>query len=225
MRNIFSTEQLHVRDRFDYWHSITCKELVEHVGWPDNRLGFSAQIDVAEIADIEIFALHIRRLVFLTIANIALAKTDDLFLFRQLEGQLALEQADREVELAPGDMVLIEPMLPYQGRCPSDAEVLVLRIARRELEARLGQVHELVARAFRPAREDSRLTSAFLSELPTQATQLATNAELPVRNQTLRLIALTLCDDLNSLRPIGSPKTFILSRIRSAIEAGLTDPV
>lgn len=225
MEKLFTTESLHVRDRFDYWHSVTCKELVEHDGEPACRLSFTAEIYVAALADIGIFRFEHSPIHFSHAhQHIAVAKSDDLFLFRQLQGNLTFEQAEKDLELAPGDMALVDPMLPYRGRFPDNAKMLVLKVPRRELEARLGPLHEVIARLIHPKPGVSGLTSSFVSMLPGQVGGMVLPEEEAIRTQTLDLVALALCDDLELMRPKSSPRSLALARIRSVINSRLTEP-
>jgi hypothetical protein len=37
LKTIFSTTGVHARERFDYWHDVACKNLVEHDSNPECR--------------------------------------------------------------------------------------------------------------------------------------------------------------------------------------------
>jgi len=54
MKNLFSTADVHRRDRFDYWHNVACKTLVDHSSKPECRQTFEAQIETGTLADIEL---------------------------------------------------------------------------------------------------------------------------------------------------------------------------
>ena len=57
-----------------------------------------------------------------------------------------MEQDTREVLLSAGDMTLLDPMQPYVGRFLPHSKLLVVKIARRALEARVGKAREMVVR-------------------------------------------------------------------------------
>jgi len=46
---LFSTGQVHPRDRFDYWHSVACKQIVDHDSRPEKRTGFEAEIKAGSV--------------------------------------------------------------------------------------------------------------------------------------------------------------------------------
>src|SRR4051794_10774132 len=54
VERVFSTDQLHPRDRFDYWHSVACKELVDHSARAENPLDFHAEIETGTLGNLEL---------------------------------------------------------------------------------------------------------------------------------------------------------------------------
>ena len=45
MKKLFSTADVHRRDRFDYWHNVACENLVDHASKPECRQTFEAKIE------------------------------------------------------------------------------------------------------------------------------------------------------------------------------------
>ncbi len=116
MNRIFSTDEVHPRDRFDYWHDVACAQIVDHDSKPDNRSTFSASIEVGSIAGIDVVQfgnapMTIRH----ESGHIARAPNDEIFLCRQMAGELRLEQNARGCLLAPGSFTLLDPRFPYTG--------------------------------------------------------------------------------------------------------------
>lgn len=52
MEKIFSTQGIHPRDRFDYWHDIACKNIVDHDSKPECRQTFEAEIQSGVLDDV-----------------------------------------------------------------------------------------------------------------------------------------------------------------------------
>jgi AraC family transcriptional activator of tynA and feaB len=52
MDKLFSTMDVHPRDRFDYWHEVACKSLVGHSSKPASKQAFEAEIETGLVADI-----------------------------------------------------------------------------------------------------------------------------------------------------------------------------
>jgi AraC-like DNA-binding protein len=100
---------------------------------------------------------------------------------------------------------------------------LVIKVPRRELEARLGPIQHLVARRVSPDAGTHGLTSSLLALLPTHVSCLVPLAEQAIKTQTLDLIALALAQYAGPVR-LSSSKALSLLRLRAVIESRLTDP-
>src|SRR6516225_1629518 len=160
-----------------------------------------------------------------TADHIGRAKTDDLFLCRLIAGTLALEQEGREVVLEAEDFTLVDPMLPYSGTFPSGTDLLVLKLPRRDLEARIGNVRRMVARAMKPLDPEISLASSFLAMLPAHLGKMSQVAEEVLKHQTIDLIAMSLAKMIQSDTPrISSARGLVLLKVRAAIETRLSDP-
>jgi AraC family transcriptional activator of tynA and feaB len=226
MKTVFSTNNVHARDRFDFWHGVACKNLVDHSSLPECRLTFDAQIETGYLGSLELVLFHNSPMqVSHTARHIAHAKSDHLFVCRQVAGRVLLEQDTREVTLEAGDVALLDPLLPYEGNFSTDSETLVLKVPRRELEARVGKIRDMVARSIKPVRTEDRLMSSLSAMLPSLAGKMNSISEEMVGNHALDLIAVSLAKTMEADRPrVSSAKALVLSNIRSVIEARLTDP-
>ena len=52
MKTVFSTAEIHSRDRFIYWHEVACKHLVDHDSRPESRASFRAELQAGALSDI-----------------------------------------------------------------------------------------------------------------------------------------------------------------------------
>jgi AraC-like DNA-binding protein len=226
MERLFSTAQVHPRDRFDYWHSVACKNLIVHDSTPECRPTFQAELHAGAIADLGLVLFETSPMrVSHTRYHCARMQSDEAFVCRLISGQLVLEQAGREVVMEAGDMTLLDPLLPYEGRFSAGVKLLVLKAARRSMEARVGRITDTVARTMKPVEAEHGLASAFLAMLPDYAGQLGAAALETVKDQTLDLLAISLAKTQEGPRPyLSSAKASALMNVRAAIEARLADP-
>src|SRR5215469_3197812 len=226
MQPLFSTRDAHPRERFDYWHEVTRKNIVYHDGQPDNRLQFEAEIEAGVLSDISFVRTTISPLtVSRTASHIARDRNDDLLVYRQIAGTWALEQEGREVLLKAGDLTLIDPMLPASGTFSSGSDVLFIKLPRRDLEARIGKVRRMVARAMKPLDPETSLVSSFLAMLPARLGKMSQVAEEVLKHQTIDLIAMSLGKMVQSdTPPVSSVRGLVLLKVRAAIETRLSDP-
>jgi AraC family transcriptional activator of tynA and feaB len=113
LRTVFATKEVHPRDRFDYWHSVACREVVEHDALPASRLNFEAQLEVGSVGALDLVAFQSSPLnVEHTSTHISHRVSSDLFFCLLARGGLSIEQDGRKVALKPGQMTLIDPSIP-----------------------------------------------------------------------------------------------------------------
>jgi AraC-like DNA-binding protein len=148
---------------------------------------------------------------------------DELFICRQTAGALHLEQNGRSVTLRPGDMTLIDPRMTYDGRLTDGADLLVLKVPRRKMAARVGPTADMTAYLLRSTRGMSSLASEFLALLPAHADVLGDTASM-VADQALDLFAAAFSSAMGKSKPrLSSARIVILTQLRAAIERDLAD--
>lgn len=226
MEMLFSTETVHPCNRFDYWHEVARANIVDHDSWPECRLGFNAQIEAGRLGDLSLIRFtNSAMTISHTVRHASRVGFDDLFLCRQLRGSLALEQEAREVSLDAGDMTLLDPMLPYAGKFSSDSNLLVVRLPRRALAARVGRSRDMLACLMKPLNAEINLTSSFLGMLPAHLGNMSQTAEEILMEQTLDLVALSLARTMHSGRPrVSSARAVVSINLRAVVESKLRDP-
>jgi AraC family transcriptional regulator, positive regulator of tynA and feaB len=225
MKRIFSTLNVHPRDRFDFWHSIACSTIVGHDSIPARRNLFSADIDVGALAEIGVVRFENSPMrVSRTAAQVAQACSDELFVCRQDSGSLSINQDGHSVIVRAGELSLLDPLMPYAADF-EQSQTLVLKIPRRSLEARLGPSRPLIGKSFGLATPFQKWVSSFLATLPGVVEKLGQPAEMVLQAQIMDLIALSLAEAGAASRPrISSARSVALLAVRAAIEARLTDP-
>ena len=226
MEMLFSTESVHPRDRFDYWHDVACTTIVDHDSQPECGLRFEAQIETGTLGDLGFVRFtNSAMTVSHTARHASHMTSDDLFLCRQIGGTLVLEQEARDVHLEAGDMTLLDPTLPYSGNFSSGSNLLVVKLPRRALAARVGRSREMLARVMKPGDAEAGLASSFLGMLPAHLGKMSQTAEKIAMDQTLDLIALSLAGMMQSCRPrVSSARSAVSIAVRAAVESRLHDP-
>ncbi|UPJ76154.1 helix-turn-helix domain-containing protein [Bradyrhizobium sp. 187] len=225
METIFSTRRIHRRDKFDHWHSVACKQIVDHDSRPEARLSFDAEVELGRLCKLELILFSNSPMqISHTAAHASRTKSDHVFVCRQLSGSVLLDQEYREITLAAGSVVLLDPLLPYSGKFLQDSKMLVVKVPRRQLEARLGKIRNMVTRLIPPARAQDRLTSMVMGMLPSLASQMNSISDQLVGNHVLDLIAVSLAKAVEGARPrVACSRGLLLLNIRAVIEARLND--
>ncbi len=225
MNKIFSTEDVTLPERFDYWHQVACQTIVDHHSKPKCSESFGAYINAGAIAELQLIMFeNSPMLVSRTAQHIGRARHDDVFGCLQLSGELMLEQEGRETRLQPGDLTLLDPMLPYSGQFLDGSRLLVLKVPRSSLEARIGKTRSLVCRGIKQESSEHRLASSFIALLPAQAEGLSPPASELIKELTIDLLGLSLAKMTQTLPRISSGRMLVLFNLRAAVETRLCDP-
>lgn len=225
MERLFSTDTVHPRDRFDYWHDVACQNVLKHDLQPECRVKFQAAIYAGRLADLGLVLFDNSPMdVSRTSHHVARATSDEIFVCRQMSGLLELEQNGRQAAIEAGDVTLIDPLIPYRGRFSRGSSLLVLKVPRRALEARVGRTREMVLRPIKPSQPEGSLLSTFAAALPPVAGRMSPVAEDLAKEHVLDLLAVSLTMAVGAYTPrISSAHSLALMNVRAAIEARLTD--
>lgn len=226
MQKLFSTKDVHPRDRFEYWHEVACKTVVEHDSRPRRHLGFDAEIEATELGEVSFVRFNNSPMAISHASrHIAKINTDVVFLCRQIAGRLALEQDSRQIVLKAGEMTFLDAALPYHGEFFLGSNLLVLKLPRAAFEARVGDTRQLVARPIKSSDGDIDMISSVLALLPRHSQKLSRATAETLQNQTLDLIAIATAKlKQGCLSRVSSAKALAAISIRAAIEARLSDP-
>jgi AraC family transcriptional regulator, positive regulator of tynA and feaB len=190
---------------------------------PESRLGFEAEMQIGSLAEISLLSFIVSPGKFArTARHVERAADDELFVNLQLSGQAMFEQNSREVVLKAGDFILLDPLLPYTG---TSENLLILKVPRLALEARLGKMSQMVAKCVKPSDPEGGLTSSLLAMLPDFVDRLQPATSKVLSSQVLDLIALSLTHTTGAARPkMSSSQAVISMRLRAAIESQLANP-
>ena len=223
VKTVFSTSGVHPRDRFDYWHTAVCRDLIPHDSVADSRQAFHAELQTGTLSGIKLVMFSNAPLaVSHTTRHLRHAEPDELFFCRQISGSLALSQNGREALLRNGDLALVDPRLPYEGKFAGESRSLVLKVPRGLIESRVGNVRELLLSPFKRSAPEVRLASEFISMLPDHVHGIDACVSDLVQNHALDLIALVL--GRSRLKQGSSAaRADVREKLRMAIEARLTD--
>lgn len=225
MERIFSTDAVHPRDRFDYWHEVACKTIIIHDSRPDCRPKFEAEIESGRLADIGLVRFTNSPIaVSYTTHHVPQTRSDDLFLCRQIAGSLMVEQEGHEAALQAGDMTLLDPRLPYTGRFSAQSNLLLVKLPRHALEARIGRVRCMAARAMTSLDPATSLASTFVAALPGQCDGSCPATEELLKAHTLDLVAMSLSRLMgDETPPTSSTRALALLRVHAVVESRLSD--
>lgn len=226
MRTLFTTDAVHPRNRYDLWHEVACKAIIGHESRPKDRPRFEAALTGASLAEIDVVVFDVAPMdAARTARNIADTPNDSLLICRQLSGEVVFEQAGRQVILKPGAMALMDAQRPYTAKFADRAQMLLLKLPRRGIEARYGRTEDIAALELRRDDPIVALTSAHLGMLPECANGIEDAAAAAVARYTLDLVALALSKTTRSARPTRSAaRSLAATNLRAFMDLRLSDP-
>jgi len=224
LKTVFSTSDVHPRDRFDYWHEIACKVVIPHDSAPRSRTGFEAELRVDEIADLSLVSFENSPMdIAHTGRQASRHEADEIFLCRQMSGGLALEQNGAERDLGPGDLTLLDPRLPYRGKFTGASKLELVKLPRRHLEARVGTAHLIPLLELRTDVGVNGLLSGFLGLLSSHSGQLGSTAQQIVQSQLLDLLAMSIATLIGRPPKGSTTRSLVSMRLHAAVETRLDD--
>jgi AraC family transcriptional activator of tynA and feaB len=122
-------------------------------------------------------------------------------------------------------VTLVDPLLPYFARFSDASKLLVLKVPRPDLRARLGQTREMVAIPISACEPRFSSTSSFVAMLPGIAGSIPCAAEEIAKDQTIDIIAWSLLNAMGLSKPhVSSARSLALLNVRTAIESRLCNP-
>jgi AraC family transcriptional regulator, positive regulator of tynA and feaB len=219
---IFSTKSLHRCERFSNWHDVACKVFVEHDCQPDDRRAFEAEVRSTSLGSVELSVYSNSSMtVWRNERQAARATGDAIFACVQVSGKSTISQDGRNITLEAGGLTLVNTQRPYTFTYSKASEQLVAQISRREIEARIGDITQLMAIRV----DDSgvgRLASEFLQLLAARAENISSVSRAQLGNQAVDLLSLALSSGNAGKRQLSSVRLISLLRLKSVIEGRLS---
>ncbi len=223
MATVYSTREIHPRDRLNYWIEVATKAVVRHTFAPSNGRAFLGAVhldrfDGVGIASFETDACDVVR----SPRDVARSDSDPILLCLQVGGKGQYAQDGRQAVNEEGSFLLIDSRRPFSMSFPDRAHSIVFKLPRQRLEARVGNPAGLIARPLAADEPVGGLASKFLLMLPLRVGALDEATGCRLAEQALDLIALAFCEmNGRSGTVLGSPRATALYRLKSVIEARL----
>jgi AraC family transcriptional regulator, positive regulator of tynA and feaB len=224
LNTIFSTADVHPRDRFDYWHNVACKTIVPHDSEPLERLSFSAKLSEARIGDIDVISFENSPMqVTHSQKHIRLTSPDDLLVCLHNAESSIIEQDGREARTGMGDVVLIDPARPYRAHFQSNSKLLVFKVPRIFMAGRAAAISSITALPIRPTAGVPGFISNILGVLPQHVGRLDPSAHTIIQSHVLDLIGIAF-GQLSPGRPVPQSQWLGVARLKSEVNVRLGDP-
>lgn len=221
----FTTNAVHPRDRFDFWHSVACESYVEHECRAHGPSSFEGHVDVAPLAHILVSTYsNAPARSWRTSHQASRAHSADIFLCLQTNGTTVISQDGRDAMLEPGDFCFVDTTSPFIFDHPVQSEQIMLKVERAHLDMRFPGFRTMMAVGVNGQSAAGGLASSFIQMLPRYRDSITGIAAQRIADQTLDLAALALSEVASrstSRVKLTSAAAVALVRLRRAIEANL----
>ncbi len=223
---VYSTLDVHPRERLSYWLDVATKAFVRHEFHSSTGPSFTAALHAGSLAGLGVATVECDPCeVGRTALDIAREDSDDLLVCLQQAGRAVLVQDGRQAVNERGSFVLLDTRRPYSEVFQTRTKTMVLKIPREALEARLGSVAPFTARTIQADNPIAGLASGFLSMLATRLDTLDGAAGVKLAEQALDLVALAFSvETQQSGSSLSSSRAITLLRLKSVIESRLYEP-
>jgi AraC family transcriptional regulator, positive regulator of tynA and feaB len=224
MTVVFTTRDVHPRERLAYWRE--AMGVIPHEFRSSAGQAFIGTVTSATLADILIRqfdcdSCEVER----DAHHIARGDGDGMLLSIQLSGKSVVCQDGRQAVNANGSFVVIDTGRPYTISFQESTRSLSLKLPRQAFEARLGRATTLTAQRMAPDLPLAGLMTGFLSMLSSRVEALPARVRPGLAEQALDLIALACSAGTDQPRAtLSSPRAAALFRLKSVIEAQLGNP-
>ncbi|MDC0610695.1 helix-turn-helix domain-containing protein [Vibrio sp.] len=180
MSNVFSTETLSQKDRFNYWNDVVTKHYAPCLGLTDNRNNFSAtttvhNLGVSELSSVFSDSIRYDR----RATDLRAIPREDIFVSVMVSGEGYFEQNNRQVAHRSGDVLIYDSAKPYSFNYTSTYNAMLLRIPRPLVQAKVSHLDQIGGTILKSNSSYARLIKSLLND----TSILASDPELVGDNQ------------------------------------------
>jgi AraC-like DNA-binding protein len=220
MTLVWSTAQIHPRDRRSWWVDEVCDNCQVDCE-PEKAVGFFGHASIADVAGVLQIGNGATSAQALTRSPRQIARGDDrLFITLIGSGRSLVRQHGRDALLAPGDFALTDRTLHYQLVCDDDSVQTVLMVPRGLLLQRIGSVERFTSVRVDGQNGFGGLLSPMLQNLSNQLPLIPEDSQPRVAENVLDLIATALLMQGDETR---RPAQMTYVRAKFWIETHLTE--
>ncbi len=193
MIKLWSTAEVHPRDRLAYWADAVCGAFLRLDCSPRRDPRFFGEICADNAGDVRVCTIaSAAQAITRSRRQIARDPTDLFAVTVQLSGRCILSQDGRVAILKSGDVVLNDGNRPFQLSYDGDFRQTVLMVPRKALLCRLGRPDSYTATRINGAAGIGGVLSPMLRTLPSHMAEIREAARERIAENVLDLIATAL---------------------------------
>jgi AraC family transcriptional regulator, positive regulator of tynA and feaB len=220
-----TTEGVPSREKFDYWHDVVCRNLVDLdyrlIGkGPFEATYTGSRLDALNMSRIQASPHQASR----SSAGIARNDSESLVFNFVLAGALTSEQDGRRTRLKVGEGAFCDARRPYRLESDEPFTIACLQMPRHLVESRISGLHRLSGFNLCERGELGPLVFAYLSRLIERAPMIEGPTAAKVCQNFSDLVVSTLADLVeSSLPPLTEYRSLALMRVKDVVERNLSN--
>lgn len=214
------------REKFDFWHDVVCRNLVDLDYTLRGKAPFEATFTGNRIAHLNLSRIdasaHVAER---NPTGIARTDSESLVFNFVLSGWLMSEQDGRATRLNVGEGAFCDARRPYRLHSDAPYTIACLQVPRHVIDSRISGVHRLSASNLCERGELGPLVFAYLARLIERAPMLngATGTRVSQNFTDLLVSMLAELVEANPL-PLTEYRSLALLRVKDVVERHLADP-
>jgi len=222
---MYSTQDVHPRERLSYWLEMATRGYVEHSFRAEDPNTFHGSVEISSLPGIGLSKFtaspaHVRR----SNRNAARADSGDVLVTMQCTGEAFITQDGNDALIRGRAMFLVDPLRPFEITLRARSTHIVAKVPRAMLEARVGNIAALTAKPITTSTGIGTLAMGFLELVPDQAQSLDNVSGLKIADQVMDLLALAFSNEGGLNPALSSPRSIALVRLKATIERLLIEP-
>ncbi len=220
MTQVWSTVDVHPRDRVAYWVDAVCDTSVHIESRPRRDVPFFGTLSAAMLGDIQLSKVaSVAQTVVHGSRHIGRDPAHVCFII-QMSGRALINQDGRNAELNNGDFAMTDSTRPFQLDFDREFALAVLHIPRDLMAGRIGPTERVTASRIDGHRGFGGLLSPMLQNLGEQLPDIPAAAHPRIAGNVLDLLATALIS-VGDAAPVAAGVTRI--RVKFWIESHLAE--
>jgi AraC-like DNA-binding protein len=222
---IASTAGVAATEKFDFWHDVVSRNLVDLDYSLVDRTPFDAMfsgttVDAINVSRIKATAHRVSR----SPASISRHGAEALVFNFVLSGRMIAEQDGRATTINPGEGVVCDARRAYSLHFDQPFEIACVRLPHHALSHGIAGLQRVTATNFSDTTQLCPLVFSYLSELLQRADSISDASSRRISNSFIELTAAMLAEATQSApAPISDYRDLALIRIKEFVERNLGD--
>jgi len=222
---VASTAGIAAPEKFDFWHDVVSRNLVDLDYSLVDRTPFEAMfsgatVDAINVSKIKATAHRVSR----SAATISRLGAEAMVFNFVLSGRMTAEQDGRSATIGVGEGVVCDARRAYSLHFDQPFEIACVRLPHQALSHEVAGLQRITATNFNSTTQLCPLVFGYLSELLRRTGSISDGSSRRISNSFIELVAAMLAEATQSSpAPISDYRNLVLIRIKEFVERNLAD--